>query len=638
VTMLDRMRRHKGWLRWSLLIVVLAFIAFFIPSFLQPPGAAAPTDAIATVNGRRVLAGTYQRAYQQQVMALRQAYGGQLDDQMLEQLGVGQRLMQQLIEEEAMLVEAGRLGLRASSEEVRQRIMAFPAFQQDGRFVGEKQYRQFLQMQRPPLRPAEFEEQIRRQIAGEKLQAMVTGWVHISDAEVEEEYRRRNEKVKLDLAIFTAEQFQRTISPTDADLAAHFEANREQYRAPEKRRVRYLSLDPQAFKARMSVTASEIQERYRASQAMFSTPEQVRASHILFKTEGKDEAEVRVQAERILKRAQAGEDFAALAKQYSEDTSRDQGGDLDFFGRGQMVPEFEEAAWALQPGQITDLVKSDFGFHIIKLTDRRAAATRTLDEVRPQLEDQIKLEKAQTDVASRAEDWNRGIRTPDDLDRLAREQSLAVGDSGLFSRDEPLAGLGFAPLVSAKAFEMEIGKVSERLQTGQGYAWIALTEIQPSALPDLAAVRDRVRDDVIRVRAVEVARTRASTMAQQAARGNFAAAAKAAGVEVRTTDLVTRGTALPEIGINQNVENEVWALRAGQTTAPIATDNAVVVARVSERQDVDPVEMLNARDSLRDELRQERQGAFFAAYMAKARERMTLTYNEAAIRSLLSGR
>jgi peptidyl-prolyl cis-trans isomerase D len=462
--------------------------------------------------------------------------------------------------------------------------------------------------------------------------------VHISDAEVEAEYRRRNEKVKLDLAVFTADQFRGSISPTDAEMAAHFAANREQYRQPEKRRARFLALTPEMFKARQGVTAAEIQDRYRASQSMFSTPEQLRASHILLKTEGKDEAAVRTQAERILARAKAGDDFAALAKQYSEDTSKDQGGDLDYFGRGRMVPAFEEAAWALTVGQVSDLVKSEFGFHIIKLTDKRAATTRTLEEVRPQIEDQLKLEKAQSEVASQADRWNSEIRSADDLDRMAREHSLMVADAGLFSREEPLAGLGFAPAVSASAFELEVGKVSERLQTAQGYAWIVVTEIQPSSLPELAAVRDQVSSDVIRVRAVDVARTRAATMAQQAARGSFAAAAKGAGVEVRTTDLLTRGTALPEIGINRKVEDEVFALRAGQTTAPISTDNAVVVARVTERQDVDADEMLKARDSLREELRRERQNGFFAAYMAKAREQMKMTYNEGAIRALLSGR
>jgi parvulin-like peptidyl-prolyl isomerase len=164
-----------------------------------------------------------------------------------------------------------------------------------------------------------------------------------------------------------------------------------------------------------------------------------------------------------------------------------------------------------------------------------------------------------------------------------------------------------------------------------------VVEVKPSAIPTLDQVKDQVRDDVIRLKAVDVARARANTMARQA-RGNFAAAAKAAGVEVKTTELIARGAPLPEVGVNQAVEDAVFSLKAGETSGPIATDNAVVVARVKERQDIKPEDMAAQQTTLREELGQQRQGMFFAAYMTKAREKMTLTYNQAAIETLLGGR
>jgi peptidyl-prolyl cis-trans isomerase D len=635
--MLDRMRRHRGWLKWSLGIVVAAFVVLYFPTFLPQGAGAAPSDTMATVDGRPILVGTFQRAYQQQVQALRSAYGEQFNEQMLQQLGISQRLLQQLIDDEAVQAEADRLNITVSDEELRQRILSIPAFQVSGQFMGWERYEQFLKMQRPPMQPTEFEREVRRQMTSEKMQALVTGWVQVDDAEVEQEYRRRNEKVKLDLAVFTADRFRAAIQPTDADLQAQFAANPETYRLPEKRRVKFLALDSNALKNRMTATPQEVQALYQQNQATFSTPEQVRASHILLKTEGKDEAAVRKQAEAVLAKVKGGGDFAALARQYSEDSSKDAGGDLDYFGRGRMVKPFEDAAWALQPGQVSGLVQSEFGFHIIKLTDKKAATTRTLDEVRGQLEDQIKTEKARAEATTKADQLASRIKAPADLDTVAREESLAVSDSGLFSRDEPLAGVGFAPAVSAKAFELEVGKVSEQLQTPQGFAWITVVEVKPSAIPTLDQVKDQVRDDVIRLKAVDVARARANTMARQA-RGNFAAAAKAAGVEVKTTELIARGAPLPEVGVNQAVEDAVFSLKAGETSGPIATDNAVVVARVKERQDIKPEDMAAQQTTLREELGQQRQGMFFAAYMTKAREKMTLTYNQAAIETLLGGR
>jgi len=637
MTMLDRMRQHRNWLKWSLGIVVAAFVLLYVPSFLRPGGAgAAATDVLATVNGREVLMGSYQRAYQSQVQSLRSAYGDKFDEGMLRQLGIPQRIVQQLVDEEAVLAEADRLGVSVSDAELQERIVRMPGFQENGHFVGYSRYQQILQFQRPPMRPSEFEATYRSELIAEKLQAAVTGWVRVSDNEVDEEYRHRNEKVKLDLAVFTANQFRAGIQPTDAELNAQFSAHPETYRMPEKRRVRFLLIDADALRPKMVATDPEIEAKYKDNLSTYSTPDQIRASHILFKTEGKDEAAVKKVAESVLAKVKAGGDFAALAKQYSDDDlSKKNGGDLDYFGRGTMVKEFDEAAWALQPGQISDLVKSQFGFHIIKVVDKKAATTKTLAEVRPQLEDQIKLEKAQAEAQKTADALTKEITTPADLDRVAKARGLTVGDSGLFARDEPLAGIGFAPAVSAQAFTMEKDKVSGELRTNTGFTFIALTEIKPPAMPTLAEAKDKVRDDVVKIKAVDVAKAKAATMAQAASKGNFAAAAKAAGVEVKSTDFVTRGTPYPEVGVSSTLDGAVFSMKAGDTTGPIPTDNAVVVAHVKERQDLNPANMSTERENVRAQLIEQRRGEFFAAYMAKAKAKLKIGFNENAIRTII---
>jgi peptidyl-prolyl cis-trans isomerase D len=638
MTMLDQMRRHKAWLKWSLGLVCVAFVLLYVPSFLNPSTGtgANPNDAVATVEGRRLTVGTFQRIYQQQLASVQQAYGGQLTDDMLQQLGIPQRVIQQMIDEEAMIAEADRLGLQVTDAELRERILRLPGFQQDGQFIGDERYRQVLQMQRPPLRAAEFEEQLRKSLLAEKLQAAVTGWVHVADADVEREYQQRNDKVKLEMAVFQADAFRDGITPTDAEISTHYEANKESYRTPEKRRVRYLSIDAETLRANMTATSAEIEARYRDNMSMFSTPEQVRASHILFKTEGKDEATVHKAAEAVLARVGAGEDFAALAKQFSEDSSADRGGDLDFFAREAMVPEFSEAAFNLEVGEVSGLVQSQFGFHIIKTTDKRPATTRTLAEVRTQLEDQIKYEKAQREAQSIAEQAAGEIDDPADLDRVAQARGLSIGDSGLFSRDEPLAGLGFAPAVAAQAFTMEQGEVSDQIQTTQGFAFISLVEIAPPALPALDAVQLQVRDDVIRTKAVEIARTRADRLAQSSGRG-FMAAAKAAGVQPTTTELITRGSALPDLGVNTQVDNAVFALEEGAVSGPITTPTAVVVAHVVEKATGTADGLAAEKTMLTNELLQRRRQEFFAAYMTKAKTKMRIDFNDAALRTILGG-
>ena len=632
MTMLDRMRRHRSWLKWILAVVVLTFVLVYVPQFLDRGNGAGPGDVVATVNGRPIPANVYQRVYTQQISQLRSNYG-QVSDDMIKQLGLGQRLLQQLVNQEAELAEAERLKLTVSDGELRERLLRLPAFTQNGQFVGYPQYRQMLAASRPPIREDEFEADLRKSLLAEKLQAALTGWIRVSDADVDQEYRRRNEKVKLDLAVFNGAQFREGIQPTDAELNAEFAAHQDAYKIPEKRHVKYLSIDATGLRAKMTVTPQEVEARYKDNLQTYSTPEQVRASHILFKTEGKDDATVKKLAESVLAKIKAGSNFAALARQYSDDGSKDNGGDLDYFAKGAMVPEFDEAVWKMQPGQISDLVKSQFGYHIIMMTGRRAATTRTIDEVRPQLQEQIRDEKAQAEAARVADEVAKEIKAPADIERVAKARGLTSGDSGLFARDEPLAGLGFAPAVASEAFTIEKDKVSGVLKTNQGYAFIALVEIKPSYVPKIDEVKDRVRDAVITTKAVEVAKTKAAAMAQN--KGNFEAAAKAAGATVKTTDFVARGAALPDVGVSDAVDTAAFALKAGETSAPVATESSVVVVHVRERQDVAQAALDSERETLREQLAQQRRQEFFGAYMTKAITKMQIRYNEATVKTLL---
>jgi peptidyl-prolyl cis-trans isomerase D len=637
MTMLDRMRRHRNWLKWSLAIVVVAFIWLYIPSFMQnSANGAGPNGVVATVDGREITVARFRRVYQQQMQAYRNAYGGNMDERLLRQLGIDQRIVQQLIEEEAALAEARRQGISASDAEVRARILSLPAFQENGHFIGNDRYRQVLQMQNPPVRASDFEEEVRRAIVVEKLQGALTDWITVSDSDVDAEFNRRNEKVKLAVVAFPADKFRDNTTVTDEEVAAHFEANKEQYRIPEKRKIKYALIDLQAIKQRTSVSAQDIQRYYEDNKERYSTPEQVRASHILLKTEGKDEAAVRKQAEDLLAKVKGGADFAALATKVSEDeSSATKGGDLNFFGRGAMVKEFEEAAFGMKPGEISGLVKSQFGFHIIKVTDKKPAATQSLDDVRVQIEDQVKSERAQTEADRIAADLAGKLTKPEELDTVAKPRGLVVSESIFFARDEPIAGLGMAPSVSSRAFEMKPGEVSESLRTGQGFAFITVTGTEASRLPSLEEIKARVREDIVKKKAVETARQRATSLAPGLKTGDFTAGAKAAGLEAKTTDLVGRGAPIPDIGVSPAVDVAAFALPAGGVSDPIVTDNGAVIVKVLEKKSPTPNELKTGRDSIKNELLNQQRNRFYAAYMTKARERMTIQSNPQVLAQLI---
>jgi len=636
--MLDRMRRHRNWLKWSLAIVVVSFVLLYIPSFLNDSTQGAAGNAVvASVEGRDITAAQFRRVYNQQMQAYRQSYGANVDDRLLKQLGIDQRIVQQMIQEEASLAEAKRLGIKASDAEVRERILSLPAFQENGQFIGDQRYRALLKMQTPPMRPDEFEDQVRRSIVSEKLQAALTQWITVAEPDVEKEFKRRNERVKVQVVNLPADKFREGLVASDAEIGKYFDDHKEQFRISEKRKVRYLTVDQEALRLKATVTGQQIERYYNENVQQYQQPEQVRASHILLKTEGKDDAAVKKQAEALLAQLKAGADFAELAKKNSEDTgSAVKGGDLDFFGRGQMVKEFDEKAFSMQPGQMSDLVKTQFGYHIIKVTDKRAAATKTLPEVRTQIEDQLKYEQAGTAAQKLADKIAGELKKPSDFESVARANGARSGESGLFQQDEPIAGVGMAPAVNQQAFEMKEGDVSDPIRTPQGWAFITVTGKQDPYVPKVDEVKAKVRDEVLKQKAIEAARQKAASLAPSLKGGDFEKAVKAAGLEAKTTDMIARGNPIGDAGNSPAIENAAFTLPAGSVSDAIVTDTGAAIVKVLERKDVGPDEFVKQKDTLRADLLNERRNKFFAAYMSKARQRMKININRETIAQIIA--
>jgi peptidyl-prolyl cis-trans isomerase D len=639
MTMLDRMRRHRDWLKWSLFLVCVAFVLFYIPDFLRGSGAdASSSDTVAVVEGHEITSGEFRRTYQAQLQAYRSAYGNNMSEQLLKQLGIDQQILQQMVDERAALAEADRLGITVSDDEVRQRILSMPAFQDNGAFIGEARYQQLLRMQRPPLTSAEFEDNVRRGLSVEKLRASVTDWLSVPDQELEREYRRRNDKVKLAVVSFTADSFRTQVNANDTEIAAYFDAHKNDFKIPEKRKIRYLLIDIDAMRAKVVVPPADIEREYNNNSEQYSTPEQVRASHILLKTEGKDDAAVKAKADELLKQARGGADFAELAKKNSEDEgSAKNGGDLDYFGKGRMVPEFDAAVFAMQPGQISDLVKTQYGYHIIKLMDKKAATTRPLAEVRQQLSDQLAYQRAQAQAADLAQKLEGQIKKPADLDSVAKAQGLTVQESGFFSRDEPILGLGPAPEAATKAFDMKPSEVSGALRASRGFVFETMVAKQDPRDAKLEEVKERVREEVVKQKAREASKAKAADIAAKLKSApDFEKAAKAAGVEAKTTDLIAADAPIPDLGVAPAVTDAAFKLAQGAVSEPIATDNGTAVIKVVEKKEVTTEEWTSSKDRFREELLSDRRNRFFSAYMVKAKQKMKIDVNRESLQRAVS--
>ncbi len=632
--MLDGMRRHKGWLKWSLALVCLTFVFLYVPGFVdQGPMAGLPNTVLARVGEHEITVMQFRQVYRQQLQAYRLQSGGEVTEDLLRQLGIDRQILQQLVNEYLQLTAAQRAGLQVTDAEIRQRIVTLPGFQEDGRFIGEQQYLRVLQSQNPPVSPTEFEEEIRQQLLVERLQATVTQWVNISDEEVEAEHKRRNEKVKVDVVAFRGADFRDDVEASDEDIELLYQEESLVYQVPEKRKLRFLLLDEGALADSISPSDNEIQDYYDFNISQYSTPGQVRASHILLRTEGLEEDVVAARAQELATAARGGADFAELAREHSDDeATAELGGDLGLFGRGRMVPEFEGVAFTLDVDAISDPVKSPFGYHVITVTEKQEANVQPLDEVRGSIVTTLKREQASARMTALSRSIAAEVSTAAELDTAAAARGLEVQESGFAAPGEPILGLGLAQEVSARAFQIEEGVVEGPIASPLGAAFVTVVGRQDSYTPPLDDVRAQVREDVIRRKALTLARERAAEAATRLQGAeDFAAAAREADLTVGTSDLMSRGGAFPEVGISDAVEALAFALPVGAVSDVVEAGSTAAIVHVVERQDVTAAELESAREELRAELLQQKQDQFFQSYMNTAQETIELSIDQLAL-------
>jgi peptidyl-prolyl cis-trans isomerase D len=623
------MRRHRRWLYVFLWLVIAAFIILYIPAF-EGVLTGSPGETLAKVGGLPITVGEFRRSYLQQRQLYERIYQGRLDAAALKRMGLEDQVFESLVAERLVQLEARRLGLAVSDEAVARTLATSPEFQVDGRYMGSGEIRRRLELQGVSVE--EFEESLRSRLLRERLEALVTDGIGVNAEEAEQEFRRRTEQVKVEYVRVDEARFRPEVAVTDDEAKARFEAKREAYRIPEKRAISYLLLDQAALRSRVSATDGELELYYQDHRDEFKEEEQACASHILVKVasgpeakEGHPEAEARRIAEGLLAQVRGGGDFAALARKSSEDQgSAPNGGDLGCFPRGRMVPEFENVAFSLDVGQTSDLVRSSFGYHIIRLSSRRDEQVPALAQVKERIRQIVVEQKVQDLANEKAGAINGALARGRTLEEAALAQGLTVQKRAPLARGEPPDPLSAAALV--RAFELKVGEVeAEAFLVPRGAAFIALAEIQPSRLPDLPEVQDRVKADL----AAEKARARAKALAErvktEAVRFGLEKAAAAQGlVRKETPAPVGRGQSFGDLGTGALLDEAAFALPEKTLSDPVRVDAGYAILRVIEKKAFDPAAFEQQRASLVESLEQEKRRQLFEAYLRVARERFSV--------------
>jgi peptidyl-prolyl cis-trans isomerase D len=535
-----------------------------------------------------------------------------------------QRVGKQLIQQQILLDEAERLGIRANEDDVRQYLQTGAAGQvlfPGGKFFGEDQYTALV-ANRFNMSVPEFEEDVKHDIVIRRLQALITGGVTVSDKEVQADYRKSAIKIKFDYAVISADDVRKGMNPSDSDLEAFFKKNAARYASavPEQRKITYFAFTPNELPGGIpQPTQQEIQTYYTAHQSEYATPEQARSRHILIKlapnADAKADAAAKVKAEDILKQLKAGANFADLAKKNSDDPgSKDSGGELPFAQHGAMVPEFDKAIFAQKIGDIA-IVKSQFGYHIVQVEERKPAHAQELNEVLPTIQATLIRQK----TAAAEEGYAHALTSEaikNGLEKTAAAHHLEVVTTPPVNKQGVIAALPDGTQVIAKAFDSKQGDPAQYAQTGEGYAIFQVTGIQAAHAPTFADWKAHVLDDFRDEQLPQLLAAKTKDLADKAkASGDLAKAAKEVGASFKTSDLVGPEGQVPDVGQVAQVAPQLLDLPVGALSSPINAERNGVVAKIVDKQEPTPADIAKNFDQTRDQMLEQRRSEAFNVFL-----------------------
>jgi peptidyl-prolyl cis-trans isomerase D len=574
-------------------IVALSMVVTLIPGYGTPTSA--PEQVIASIGDEQLTI----RQVQQQIQNLTR--NRQVPPEMVQHYVP--QLIDQMITERAVAYQAERLGFRVTDEDVARAIRSmlsqlFPTGEFD-RAV----YSRFLAQQ--GLTIPEFEHNVRTNLLLMQLQNVALEGTVVAPSEVEQEYRRKNDKVKLEYVAWSPGNVRSQVTVTPEEVQAYFNQNRSQYTTPEKRSFHLLIADEAKLADTVEVSDAELRKLYSTNIERYRTPERVKVRHILLSTTGKPPEEVKkieAKAQDLLKQIRGGADFAELAKKNSEDPgSAAKGGDLDWVTRGQMVPNFEATAFSLQPKAISDVIKTDYGFHIVQTLEKEAARVKPYEEVRSELLAEAKREAVYQKMQSAIDSARPEVaRNPEQAVQIAAKYNLTHAKAENISRGQSVPEIGTNAEFDATVAGMRAGEVSPVIQVAPTkLAIAAVTVVQPSKPAEFAEVESQIRESLIGSKSQQLSEQKIKETREkfQAAGGDLAAVAKSVGGQVKQTQLFTSESAADGIGPAQYVI-DAFSKPVGTVLPPFNIGDQLFLVKVAEKQPADPAGLTAERDAL----------------------------------------
>ncbi len=621
--MLDFLRRkaQSTYLQATVIIIILVFV-FWGVGTNQGPG----RNAVATVNGQAITFQEYNKAYERTMDQYQARFGGNLPADFAKTIGLKKQVLDQLIQT-SLIRQGGReMGIYASDEEIQDYIRNMQVFQDNGEFDVER-YNAVLRGSR--LTPKKFETGMRADILSGTTTRRIAAFAHVLDSELWDKFLYEHEERRLEYVVFNAADFIDKVVVNEESLTDFFDKNKNDYRTLPQVKLKYLSFFAADETAAVKIEEGDIEDYYQQHIDQYSVPETRRARHILLRVTDKNKAEQEKKAADILQRAENGEDFATLAKQFSDDGSAANGGDLGFFSKKQMVRPFAEAAFRLKKGEISDIVRTRFGFHIIKLEEIKPGKTTPLAEVRDSILRKMKEEQAQTAVFAKANETYEKIILSGSLAKYAADNKVKIAETKFFSKDSVPPELSGNPDLIQTVFSLKKGELSSLLESPKGYYIVYVEDFKGPETPSFAEVKERVEKDYITAESRRLAKEAAEKLMTGVRDGNFATLCGEQGLTVAASEFFSRSRKLGK-GLPAGVVNEAFNLSEKNPLPKKVFDNKdkFYVFHLREIKKPTDEEFAAQRETIEADIERENQFNLISAWLEYLRGKAEITINK----------
>ncbi len=615
--------KMKSFVMWIIIgaFVTTIFVAWGMGNSQR--GAEAE-NWVAKVNAETIPLADYERELRQLEAQFRD-----FPPELTAALNLKEQALDRMISRRLFQLQAEKMDVEVGDEELAAAIQSIPAFQEQGSFNAQV-YRAFLAQNR--LTPSVFEQDLRSDLRVTKVQSLMQDSVKVSEDEIYAKYLEQNERMTVSYALIKAEDRAPEGKPTEEEIVAYYDLHKEEFRTDDQVNAVFTYVTPQDFFDDIPVTDETIEKYYADNRSLYVQPERVQARHILIRApQDGDEAAIEAARERIeglLAQVREGADFAALARENSDDSTAARGGDLGFFERGVMVKEFEEAAFGLAPGEVSPIIRTRFGFHIIKVEEKRPEEAKPLAEAREEILREIKSEPAMRLARKNAMALYNTIRRGKDFRETIGQAGLTLQETGYFSRRETqIMGVpaDLAEAFREESFSAGADDAAGMVRGERGYLLLKTEARKPAAIPELAEVRDQVSEAVLAVRAKENAReiSEAMVASLEAKTGFDTVAAKYPGVDIVRTDPFSRS----EIQVSPDFTKTAFTLGPDNPAALVEAEAGVYVLHLESQTAADESGISDAREAIKKELLAAKQNNLLAGWLQQARKAAQVEVN-----------